>query len=125
MLRDVKYDTLVIEVSFIAIDRTVEFRLLERGTIQPDELPGTHLGVHREAAATGIFAESTSQDPADLWQDHQARRLTLGKPARGNDTSDSEAIALLEAIRSMHVVWIGETGSRKQTAINSGTLRNH
>ena len=34
--------TLVIEASFVAIERTVQFQLLERGTIQPDALPGTH-----------------------------------------------------------------------------------
>jgi len=41
-LRDASYYTLVIEASFVAIERTVEFRLLERGTMQPDDLPGTH-----------------------------------------------------------------------------------
>jgi len=38
-LRDASYYTLVIEASFVAIERTVEFRLLERGTMQPDDLP--------------------------------------------------------------------------------------
>ena len=46
-LQDASYYTLVIEASFVAIERTVEFRLLERGTIQPDDLPGTHPGVYR------------------------------------------------------------------------------
>lgn len=46
-LRDASYYTLVIEASFVAIERTVEFRLLERGTMQPDDLPGTHPGVYR------------------------------------------------------------------------------
>ena len=34
-LQDAEYYTLVIEASFVAIERTVEFRLLERGTMQP------------------------------------------------------------------------------------------
>lgn len=72
-LRAAGYDTLVIEASFVAIERTIEFRLLERGTIQPDDLPGTHTGVYREAAATGIFAASTANDLADLWRDHRAK----------------------------------------------------
>lgn len=72
-LRDANYDTLVIEASFVAIERSVEFRLLERGTIQPADLPGTHPGVYREAAATGVFTESVAADLADLWRDHRAK----------------------------------------------------
>jgi len=72
-LREAGYYTLVIEASFVAIERTVEFRLLERGTMHPDDLPGTHPGVYREAASTGIFAESIAEDLADLWRDHRAK----------------------------------------------------
>lgn len=72
-LRDANYYTLVIEASFVAIERTVEFRLLERGTMQPDSLPGTHPGVYREAAAAGVFTESMAADLADLWRDHRAK----------------------------------------------------
>lgn len=72
-LREANYYTLVIEASFVAIERTVEFRLLERGTMQPDDLPGTHSGVYREAAAAGVFAESMADDLADLWGDHRAK----------------------------------------------------
>lgn len=72
-LRDVGYDTLVIEASFVAIERTVEFRLLERGTMQPDDLPGTHPGVYREAASAGIFTETTAENLADLWREHRAK----------------------------------------------------
>jgi hypothetical protein len=72
-LQDASYYTLVIEASFVAIERTVEFRLLERGTIQPDDLPGTHPGVYREAAAVGVFDESMAADLADLWRDHRAK----------------------------------------------------
>jgi len=57
-LQDEGYYTIVIEASFVAIERTVEFRLLERGTMQPDDLPGSHPGVYREAASAGIFAGS-------------------------------------------------------------------
>lgn len=72
-LRDEGYYTLVIEASFVAIERTVEFRLLERGTTQSDALPGTHPGVYREAASAGIFSESVADDLADLWREHRAK----------------------------------------------------
>lgn len=72
-LRDGNYYTLVIEASFVAIERSVEFRLLEGGTMQPAGLPGSHPGVYREAAAAGVFAESVASDLADLWRDHRAK----------------------------------------------------
>jgi len=72
-LQDASYYTLVIEASFVAIERTVEFRLLGRGTMQPDDLPGTHPGVYREAATVGVFGEAMAADLADLWRDHRAK----------------------------------------------------
>jgi hypothetical protein len=72
-LRDEGYYTLVIEASFVAIERTVEFRLLERGTMRPDDLPGSHPGMYREAASAGIFAEAVAENLADLWRDHRAK----------------------------------------------------
>jgi hypothetical protein len=41
--------------------------------MQPDDLPGTHPGVYREAASVGVFAESTAEDLADIWRDHRAK----------------------------------------------------
>lgn len=72
-LREAGFYTLVIEASFVAIERTIEFRLLERGTMDPADLPGTHPGVYREAAAVGIVSESTAADLAELWRDHRAK----------------------------------------------------
>jgi hypothetical protein len=55
----------IIEASFVTIERTVECRLLERGRMQPDDHPGTHSGVYREAVATRMFAEPIAADLAD------------------------------------------------------------
>ncbi|GAB3689563.1 hypothetical protein GCM10028857_25050 [Salinarchaeum chitinilyticum] len=72
-LRDAGYYTLVVEASFVAIERTIEYRLLERGRTRPDDLPGTHPGVYREAARLGILSDSIAADLADLWRDHRAK----------------------------------------------------
>lgn len=72
-LLDADYYTLVIEASFVAIERTIEFRLLERGAMDPQDLPGTHTGTYREAATIGLFSETTANDLADLWRDHRAK----------------------------------------------------
>jgi hypothetical protein len=72
-LLDAGYYTLVIEASFGAIERTVEFRLLERGESDPRDLPGSHTGVYQEAARTGVFSAETADGLADLWRDHRAK----------------------------------------------------
>lgn len=92
-LRDAAYYTLVIEASFVAIERTVEFRLLERGTMQPTDLPGTHPGVYREAAATGLFAESIAENLADLWRDHRAKTYYQDGLATADRAEEMYALA--------------------------------
>lgn len=92
-LRDAAYYTLVIEASFVAIERTVEFRLLERGTMQPDDLPGTHPGVYREAAAAGLFAESIAEDLADLWREHRAKTYYQDGLAAADRAEEMYALA--------------------------------
>lgn len=68
-LLDAGYYTLVVEASFVAI----EFRLLERGELQPRSLPGPHPAIYDEAAGVGLFGEDVAADFADLWRDHRAR----------------------------------------------------
>ena len=104
ILQDANYYTLVIEASFVAIERTVEFRLLEGGTMQSNDLPGTHPGVYREAAAAGVFGESTAADLADLWRDHRARTYYQDGLA-----SAARADAMYELATELHVYVTGQS----------------
>jgi len=72
-LLDAGYYTLVIEASFVAIERSIEFRLIERGEMDPRNLPGSHTSVYREAANLGMLSEGIADDLADLWRDHRAK----------------------------------------------------
>lgn len=103
-LYDAGYYTLVIEASFVAIERTVEFRLLERGTQKPADLPGTHPGVYREAAAVGIFGESTAADLADLWRNHRAKTYYQDGLASADRAQAMSALA-----REIHAFVIGRS----------------
>jgi hypothetical protein len=103
-LHDAGYYTLVIEASFVAIERTVEFRLLERGRLQPDGLPGTHPGVYREAATVGVVSESMTEDLADLWRDHRARTYYQDGLA-----SADRAEALLSLAGEIHAYVVGQS----------------
>jgi len=67
--------------------------MLERGTLQPTDLPGTHPGVYREAAAAGIVAESTAEDLADLWRDHRAKTYYQDGLAAAERADETYALA--------------------------------
>ncbi|KAB1190382.1 hypothetical protein GJR96_15475 [Haloferax sp. MBLA0076] len=71
-LLDEGFYTIVIETSFVAIERVVEFKLLERG-VEPRDLPGTHPGVYTEAARRGILSEYVADNLQDLWRNHRAK----------------------------------------------------
>lgn len=72
-LLDAGFYTLVVEASFVAIERSIEFRLFERGEMEPSELPGSHTTVYHEAAKVGVFSENTAEELADLWRNHRAK----------------------------------------------------
>lgn len=113
-LREEGYYTLVIEASFVAIERTVEFRLLERGTLQPDDLPGTHPGVYREAASVGIFSEATAEDLADLWRDHRAKTYYQDGLATAHRAERMYALAT-----EIHAFIVGRSSQGHQCLCNS------
>nr|WP_274322409.1 hypothetical protein [Halosimplex aquaticum] len=98
------YYTLVIESSFVAVERTVEFRLLERGTTEPTDLPGTHPGVYHEAATAGIFTESTADGLADLWGDHRAKTYYQDGLAAAERAQTMHALA-----REVHAFVVGRS----------------
>lgn len=103
-LRDADYYTLVVEASFAAIERTVEFMLLERGTTEPDALPGTHPGVYEEAAAIGLFTESTAAALGDLWGEHRAKTYYQDGLA-----SAARAGAVYELANEIHTYIVGRS----------------
>jgi len=103
-LREAGYYTLVIEASFVAIERTVEFRLLEGGTMQADDLPGSHPGVYREAATAGLFSESTAHNLADLWRDHRAKTYYQDGLAAAARVEKMSALA-----REIHAFVVGRS----------------
>ncbi|MFC7203312.1 hypothetical protein ACFQJC_07275 [Haloferax namakaokahaiae] len=82
-LLEAGYYTIVIETSFVAIERVVEFKLLEGG-VEPRDLPGTHPGVYTEAAKRGILSERVASNLRDLWRNHRAKTYYQdGLAARG------------------------------------------
>lgn len=98
------YYTLVIESSFGAIERTIEFRLLERGEMNPQNLPGSHTGIYREAATVGLLSEHTADDLTDLWSDYRAKTYYQDGIAAGGRAKKMYTLAT-----EMHAFVVGRS----------------
>ena len=72
--------------------------------MDPNDLPGTHPGVYREAATIGLFSESVAADLADLWQDHRAKTYYQD----GLATAD-RAEAMCELASEIHEFVVGRS----------------
>lgn len=103
-LLDAGYYTLVIEASFVAIERSIEFRIIERGAMDPRNLPGSHTSIYREAANLGLFSESVADDLGDLWSEHRAKTYYQDGLA-----AETRARQLSELATEVHQFIVGRT----------------
>lgn len=103
-LVDAGYYTLVIEASFVAIERSIEFRIIERGAMDPRNLPGSHTSIYREAANLGLFSESVADDLADLWREHRAKTYY-----RDGLAAEARARRLAELATEVHQFIVGQS----------------
>ncbi|MFC6874557.1 hypothetical protein [Halobellus marinus] len=70
-LRDIdRYHTLVVEGSFAALERTVQFYVVERGLAESNELL-SHEDTFDYGAQAGIFSRSTKGELIELWKNHR------------------------------------------------------
>ncbi|WP_411968862.1 hypothetical protein [Haloferax sp. YSSS75] len=100
--------TIVIETSFVAIERVVEFKLLEGG-VEPRDLPGTHPGVYTEAARRGILSEHVATNLQDLWRNHRAKTYYQdGLAAR------ERAAKLYELATEIHEYVVNQSSKRHE-----------
>jgi len=66
-LRDIdRHHTLVVEGSFAALERTVQFYVIDRGLAETAELMN-----HEYGAQAGVFSEATKDELVELWQNYR------------------------------------------------------
>ncbi|RQH03485.1 hypothetical protein [Natrarchaeobius oligotrophus] len=61
------YYTVVIEASFVAIERSIQAFLLERGYAEPEDLRYGHTEVYKRAAAVNLFSPEFGDRLAEHW----------------------------------------------------------
>lgn len=90
------YYTVVIEASFTAIERTLQFYLLENDFLQPDEYVD-HRAVYEHSSNAGLYGEEFKEKLIDLWKNNRSWSYY-----RGGVGSEKRAEKMLELAETIH-----------------------
>lgn len=66
------YYTVVIEASFVAIERSIQFYLLHRGHVSAEDLRYEHTGVYQHAVSVNLLSEAFADRLTQLWKQNRA-----------------------------------------------------
>lgn len=91
LLRGEGYYTVVIESSFVAIERTIQFRLLHDDAIAPSEVISSHQRLYRRGAEIGLYDEEFGDRLAELWAQNRTKtyyRLGVATEAQATAMQD-------------------------------------
>lgn len=73
-LRDVDgYYTLMIEAAFTAMERTLQFYLIEKDVLDEDEYPQKHEDVYRKGSMTGLYSDEFGERLMHLWKENRSK----------------------------------------------------
>lgn len=72
-LLDRDYYTVVIESSFVAIERSIQFRLIHDGAMKPEEIISSHRRLYQRGAEVGLYADRFGEELADLWNQNRTK----------------------------------------------------
>jgi len=100
------YYTVVIETSFGAIERTLQFYLLENGFVHPDEYID-HQTVYQESHEAGLYNQEFRDKLVGLWRNNRSQsyyREGVGSPKRAE-----KMLELAEAIHRHVLQLAGES----------------
>lgn len=96
-LRDIdRHHTLVVEGSFAALERTVQFYVVDRGLAASDEMQ-SHEDAFENGAQAGVFSQSTKDELVELWKTN--RNGTYYQQERA---TAEQAASMLEYAECMH-----------------------
>lgn len=73
LLLDEGYYTVVIESPFVAIERTIQFRLIHDGAMGPEQVISNHNRLYQRGAETGLFDDAFGERLADLWNQNRTK----------------------------------------------------
>jgi len=67
------YYTVVIESAFVAIERTIQFRLIHDGAMEPEQVISNHRRLYHRGAEVGLYDDAFGDDLAELWNRNRTK----------------------------------------------------
>lgn len=96
-LRDIdRHYTVVIEGSFAALERTVQFYLVERGMATPGEFQD-HEAVFERGIRAGLYGASVGEELVRLWKENRSETYY-----RESVATAEQATAMLDLAECLH-----------------------
>lgn len=85
------YYTVVIESAFVAVERTIQFRLIHDGAMAPEEVISSHRRLYQRGAEIGLYDDRFGDDLAELWNQNRTKtyyRLGIATKAQAEAMHD-------------------------------------
>lgn len=73
LLLETGYYTVVIESSFVAIERTIQFRLVHDGALESSAVISSHRRLYQRGAEIGLYNEEFGDELAELWTQNRTK----------------------------------------------------
>jgi HEPN domain-containing protein len=109
------YYTVVIEASFVAVERSIQSFLLQRGYTRPEELRHGHTEVYETAADVNLCSSEFAARLTQLWEQNRAEIYYRETPA-----SAEQATAMLDLAEAVHQ-YVLEFGSMTHNCLCENT----
>ncbi|NHN65898.1 hypothetical protein G9463_22005 [Haloarcula sp. JP-Z28] len=96
-LLDDGYYTVVIESSFVAIERTIQFRLIHDDAMDASEVISSHRRLYQRGAEIGLYDDAFGERLAELWNQNRTKTYY-----RLGIATESQAKAMHELATDVH-----------------------
>ncbi|MFC6787127.1 hypothetical protein ACFQFH_14960 [Halobaculum halobium] len=103
------YYTVVIESSFVAIERTIQFRLIHDGAMDPSQVISSHRRLYQRGAEIGLYDEAFGDELAELWNQNRTKTYYRLRIA-----TKEQAEAMQELANAVHIHLVDESRASYQ-----------
>ncbi len=90
------YYTVVIEASFVAVERSIQFYLLHRGHASGEDLRYEHTAVYQQGEEVNLFSRAFADRLTQLWK-HNRAEVYYRETVASGEQADA-MVALAEAV---------------------------
>ncbi|MBP1987778.1 hypothetical protein [Halolamina salifodinae] len=108
-LLDDGYFTVVIESSFVAVERSIQFRLIHDGAMEPSEVISSHRRLYQRGSEVGLYNEAFGTRLAELWNQNRTKTYY-----RLGTATEAQAKAMHELASKIHHTLVNRSQVRHE-----------